>query len=694
MRSLLIFICIYLLSFPIYSQWNRTSGPEGISIRTITTIDGILYAGTYTDGLFMSNDDGMTWDAINEGIEYLDVTSVINLKGSLFAGTFGKGVFRSDDNGLTWQAPTTATDIAVVTIVVNDTILFAGSIDEGVYRSSDMGVTWVPVTQGFNSIQAMGVSGGAVFATIFGYTVKTTDNGDTWNYVDELEGAAIWTYYCKDSLIMAGASNEIYKSTDFGISFTVIPLSFPFSLVNINAITQLGSAFFAGTSYDGVYTSTDDGFTWVSANEGMGPKDIRALTVTDNSTLIAGSRYVGVYRSTDTAISWNKSMTGFPAGSTIASMLASNIHVYAGTRDGIYRTSDNGTSWIKLSGDNDTLNYSTVQGLCEKDGVIFAGTRLQFSSSVYKSEDEGITWVSSGSGLPGDLTFITGLTTIGGNILASTDQGVYYSPDDGDSWLQANIPQNYIPSIAAGAFYAYAPMSSYGVFRSSDNGVNWNIALVSPTIDYVEVAAIGNHAFAGSFFAGTRYSSNNGSLWYISDGFPDDASIFAIYPFGEGSVLAGTDLYPDWIYISDDFGVSYSPYSEGLGPNAPTESFTVNDTFMFAGTDYNGVWRRTRPEFVDVSSPDGDLINLHLSQNMPNPFNSYTRIDYSIPEKGYVCLEVINLIGERVDILVGGYQGTGSYSIVFHPKDLAGGIYFCSLRLNGKSVVKKMIHVK
>ena len=123
---------------------------------------------------------------------------------------------------------------------------------------------------------------------------------------------------------------------------------------------------------------------------------------------------------------------------------------------------------------------------------------------------------------------------------------------------------------------------------TADNGVSWSVSLQS-TVDYVEVAAIDNYAFAGAFFGGARYSSNSGNTWFASGGFPADASVFALGPVGNGMVLAGTDQEPSWIYASFDNGASYSPYSEGLSPRASVEAITVSESYMYAGTDYNGV---------------------------------------------------------------------------------------------------------
>jgi photosystem II stability/assembly factor-like uncharacterized protein len=684
-----------MLSSSAFPQWTRTNGPEGVAISSLTTIEGTIYAGTKVNGIYISTDDGINWTARNTGIETLDVRSIVSKPGYIFAGTFGGGVYRSTDGGQSWIAPSNGENLAVISMVIDDNYIFAGTVSNGVWRSSDNGATWEQNISVFLGYGAMCKSGNKVIVSSSNYTLESTDHGENWSYITQLDGAEIFCYYTEGNTIYAGGRNKIYKSTDTGNNFTTINLNFPFSIVNIYSITAIGSTLFAATSYDGVYESTNGGLNWSSANTGMGPKDVRAITATNSSTLIAGTNYVGIYRSTDLGSTWNKSITGFLAGSNILSLLVSEPSVYAGTRDGIYRTNDNGDNWMKLTGTNDTINYCTVWGMCEKDGNLFAGTFLQFNSTVYKSADKGQTWTRSGTGLPSDLSFIFSMATSGNNIIASTDEGIYYSSNDGANWNLANIPNIYIPSVSAGADnFVYAAVPSIGVYRSEDNGVNWIAVLQSPAIDYVEVAAFENFAFAGSFFAGARHSSNNGSTWFESSGFPADASVFALGPVGDDIVLAGTDLAPSWIYASFDNGVSFSPYSEGLADRASVEVIAVNDTFMFAGTDDHGVWRRLRPGIVSVQAELEIPQDFYLAQNYPNPFNPRTTISYTIPSDGFVKLSVYNTIGEEVRTIVNEFKEAGSYDENFNASELSSGIYFYKLQAGNFVQTKKMILMK
>jgi photosystem II stability/assembly factor-like uncharacterized protein len=376
-------------------------------------------------------------------------------------------------------------------------------------------------------------------------------------------------------------------------------------------------------------------------------------------------------------------------------MLNIGSSLFAGTRDGAYRTDNNGDSWIKLTGENDTINYCDVWAMCEFHGTIYASMQLYFDATVYKSTNKGASWTRCGStGLPTGLSFIKGLVASGDNLVAGTDEGIYYSVDGGNSWNATNLLGLNIPSLAGSGDYVYAAVpSGSGVYKSSNNGVTWTISLPS-TVDYVEVAAVDNYAFAGAFFGSMRHSSNYGGTWFASNGFPTGTSVFALGPSDDGMMLAGTDLDPTWIYASFNYENFYQPYSEGLAVNASVEAFAISDTFMYAGTDYNGVWRRLRPGIVSVEVQTQNPQSYNLAQNYPNPFNPTTTIEYTIPSDGLVSLTVFNTIGEKVETLLSEFKNAGEYDVKFDASQLTSGIYFYKLQSGSFVETKKMILLK
>jgi hypothetical protein len=85
-----------------------------------------------------------------------------------------------------------------------------------------------------------------------------------------------------------------------------------------------------------------------------------------------------------------------------------------------------------------------------------------------------------------------------------------------------------------------------------------------------------------------------------------------------------------------------------------------------------------------------------LSQNYPNPFNPETVIEFSVPRTEYVRIEIYDLIGRSVKVLVNDDLKPGNYKIHWSGTDNHGfkvpsGIYVYTLRAKSFESVKKMI---
>ncbi len=83
-----------------------------------------------------------------------------------------------------------------------------------------------------------------------------------------------------------------------------------------------------------------------------------------------------------------------------------------------------------------------------------------------------------------------------------------------------------------------------------------------------------------------------------------------------------------------------------------------------------------------------------LGQNYPNPFNNATMIKYQLPFGGQVNLEVYNLLGQKVAVLVSQNQTAGSYQIDFETSGLSSGVYIYRIRAGEFTDTKKMILLK
>ncbi|TFH01157.1 MAG: tandem-95 repeat protein, partial [Calditrichales bacterium] len=83
-----------------------------------------------------------------------------------------------------------------------------------------------------------------------------------------------------------------------------------------------------------------------------------------------------------------------------------------------------------------------------------------------------------------------------------------------------------------------------------------------------------------------------------------------------------------------------------------------------------------------------------LYQNYPNPFNPVTTIRYDIPKSSRVLLEVFNILGEKVVVLVDQTIRSGSYTETISMGYLPSGVYFYRLTLQGRVITKRMILLK
>jgi hypothetical protein len=163
------------------------------------------------------------------------------------------------------------------------------------------------------------------------------------------------------------------------------------------------------------------------------------------------------------------------------------------------------------------------------------------------------------------------------------------------------------------------------------------------------------------------------------------------------------------IYIFTSSMPGTEPGSPTLGPITGTStdmpnysrvalrqgSATLAPTFDIDGIRVAKTWGN----LVGVTSVTTVAENFSLSQNYPNPFNPSTKINFSIPERGFVTLKVYDMLGKEVKELINGDYSRGMYAVDFAASGLSSGTYIYSIEVkseNGNSYkdTKKLILVK
>jgi len=130
----------------------------------------------------------------------------------------------------------------------------------------------------------------------------------------------------------------------------------------------------------------------------------------------------------------------------------------------------------------------------------------------------------------------------------------------------------------------------------------------------------------------------------------------------------------------------------------------VNDDFIFLADFEDGVYIFDLDDITTkISFEEKEILGTHsfkLLQNYPNPFNASTTIRFSLPQSEMVQLNIYNVLGQLVRILVNEEKPAGKYSIIWDGTNekcelLSNGIYFYTLKTgNNISISNKLLILK
>jgi hypothetical protein len=251
-----------------------------------------------------------------------------------------------------------------------------------------------------------------------------------------------------------------------------------------------------------------------------------------------------------------------------------------------------------------------------------------------------------------DSGYVFCASTLSGNILRSTNNG--------NTWNKFNTQLGYegIKCFPNGHGDFLLLGGIHGVFRSVDKGQTWiTSGLPNDTINAICILTP-NLVFSGTVSNGIFKSTDNGSTWVAANlGLPAD-EIMAIRNTPDGTVFIGT-----------------------------------RNNSLFRSTNSGMDWHSVTITSIDENEADNP-VSFTLEQNYPNPFNPTTTIDYSIPVKSFVKLNVYDSLGEEIVILVNEEKVKGNYKVEFKASNLSSGIYFYSMQDGNYMETKKMILLK
>jgi len=136
--------------------------------------------------------------------------------------------------------------------------------------------------------------------------------------------------------------------------------------------------------------------------------------------------------------------------------------------------------------------------------------------------------------------------------------------------------------------------------------------------------------------------------------------------------------------------------------NLPVEENYQYEIREIRGNDEGTTYALKEGQRIEVSNAGvlklsrtaGIPTKFTVDQNYPNPFNPTTTIQYSLPEAAQVRLEVYDVLGKQVAVLVSEQQEAGHHEVVWDGSYAASGVYFYMVQAGDSKAVKKMLLVK
>ncbi len=687
---ILLIAALFSNAFP---QWQQTNGPYGCGAISCMAVSGTnIFAGT-DYGVFLSTDNGTSWNVVNAGLANRYVTALAVNGTNVFAGTRGGGIYLSTDNGSSW-APASkglyldaGTTISALT--VSGTTIIAACWDiGGVYLSTNNGLKWNAVTNTFpyNAIlYSFAVNGKNIFAASDYGLYLSTNTGVSWSNISGGQKIACRSVAVNGAyIIIMGDSAGVFRSSNNGASWTSANSGLPEGSY-ISTFAVCDSIVYSGIWGKGLFRSTDNGENWNSISVELTCPFISSLEV-NNKYIMVGTED-GVFCSTNNGTEWISTNSGFSANSDVSVITEIDSTIFAGTNGGVYKSTDDGANWVPAN--NGFRPYMEVFDIIKSRTNLFAGT----SAGVYLSATNNVKWAPVNS----DLTdkFVYSIFVNDSSLFASTFGGFFQCTKSGGNWnaVKSGFPADVIVNdfISLGTTI-FAGTSGKGILISTDNGVGW----VAANNGFPERDAVEQFAVCGtSIFAASQqsvYVSTNGGISWSAISSALKNKMISSIASKDGNIFAGTNY---GVFLSTNNGASWANDNEGLaGLNVST--LLIRSGKIFAGIKKGGVWVRPLSELITTVDHKTNKLppNFSMEQNFPNPFNPSTKIEYTMPTASKTRMNIYSVTGELVSTLVDGFQSAGAHTATFNGEGLPSGLYICRISAGGFVQSRKMLLLK
>lgn len=419
------------------ATWNPvvTLGSNVFEIPALVVLqNGDMYAGTMGDGVYLSTDDGVSWNRTNDQETGNYVWALASTSDqTVYAGHYidylpnqvVDGIFKTSDRGQQWSRAS----MNIAPILVNSLVadgagrLFAATLDVGIYRSTNLGQTW---EESFGTDPVMAQQAGIQIVrlnsinTVFALHSNTgglppaclymsVDGGTSWKTALARSDNINDFHIDENDRLFLGIGNQVYYSDAAQSAWNRILL--PGSA----GVVRLGSKqndLYVLTQ-DGLLMTPDLGATWQNI---PGPPGFQYshLAVIETQDAFLVSTFSDVYRTLDRGVHWVSLEFGHP----VQDLQTNNDKYYAlaGDGSGVYVYNQNKMKWTAMS---DGLISSVITDIVFYEDIPVIAT----GAGVMTWDRHSNQWVDASSGISSTSILSLALDHTG-KLYAGTENGV------------------------------------------------------------------------------------------------------------------------------------------------------------------------------------------------------------------------------------------------------------------------------
>ena len=488
---------------------------------------------------------------------------------------------------------------SALSLVTHDSLLMA-STPCGYFSKHDLNDSWK--LQGTLAFSVHTKIGSTLYVSADG--IQKLDLSDQDEMFIKISSLTLESLASHDTVLYGGSKTMgFYQSIDQGYEWVSknegLPVDsifvyFPPHYVYTNPVTALtatSEAVFCGTK-KGVFRKSPASNTWQNANNGLPESEVTLFQSYNDTLFVAFTNLL--YRSTDAGNTWS---IFFESPSLLTDLLQYSQYIYAATKaDGIYKISNDSQSWSSI---NSGLPELEINKLSIYNQLIVCGTE---STGVYYFLND--QWVSNQPGM--FCSYINNIAATSNMLFASDYSNVYLS-EDRSSWLKANTPEipSY-PNLSSGIndvisrrdtilmSYNYStpnyPYHHSFISLTADNGISWtNIADNIPYTgdDPYRIYIDNNRLYA---YEDDRmfFTTNNGLQWSDISLPAQFCNMFYGFIVSDGIAFAAACGNSQLLRLDENN--NWILANNGLPPDREPLALAKCDSALFAFVNVHGMY--------------------------------------------------------------------------------------------------------